>query len=235
MAQRRSRVGGFDAGPEDKRTGCSLEAVTSLGNPTQTQSKVDLMKRLILIAALALGLALPAIAQGAVPQPIYFFTDTAEPINKRNPLVIRPSGFLMFQDGSWVLERLHWTGWGSSIARATGVSNASNDIPDVASGKRIKSTAYVTLSNPGRFRGHEVYRCFTLSIPSFPPSDQHLCLGHPPGASPGFYILEQAKQPAPAPAPATPSRLEFDAAAAGGGFECNMSYARSPRPAKASS
>jgi hypothetical protein len=121
---------------------------------------------------------------------------------------------------------LHWTGWGSSIARATGVSNASNDIPDVASGKRIKSTAYVTLSNPGRFRGHEVYRCFTLSIPSFPPSDQHLCLGHPPGASPGFYILEQAKQPAPAPAPATPSRLEFDAAAAGGGFECNMSYQR---------
>jgi len=84
-----------------------------------------------------------------------------------------------------------------SVARATGVSNASNDIPDVASGKRIKSPAHVTLSNPGRFRGHEVYRCFSLSVPAFPQSDQDLCLGH----AHKLYILEPAKQPAPAPAP----------------------------------
>lgn len=116
----------------------------------------------------AVALAAPVAAQAALPQPVYFFTDTAEPINKHNPLVVRPSGFVMFQDGSWVLEGLHWTGWGSRVARATGVSNASNDIPDVVSGKRIKSTAYVTLSSPGRFRGHEVYLCFTLSVPSFP-------------------------------------------------------------------
>ena len=36
--------------------------------------------------------------------------------------------------------------------------------------------AQVTLSNPGRFQGREVYRCFTLTVPSHPGSDQHLCL-----------------------------------------------------------
>jgi hypothetical protein len=127
--------------------------------------------------AAILAFVLPAGAQGTLPQPIYFFSDTATVINKQNRLVIRPSGFLMFQDGQWVLEGLHWTGWGSRVARATGVSNSSNDIPDAASGARIKVPAQVTLSNPGRFRGHEVYRCFRLTVPSSPASDQHLCLG----------------------------------------------------------
>jgi hypothetical protein len=126
--------------------------------------------------AATLAFVLPAAAQRALPQPIYFFSDTATVINKQNPLVIRPSGFLMFQDGQWVLERLHWTGWGSSAAHATGVSNSSNDIPDAARGRRIKTPAEVTLSNPGRFRGHEVYRCFMLTVRSHPTSDQHLCL-----------------------------------------------------------
>jgi len=42
------------------------------------------------------------VAQGGLPQPIYFFTDTATPINSHNPLVIRPSRFLLFQSsGNW--------------------------------------------------------------------------------------------------------------------------------------
>lgn len=154
-----------------------------------------------------------SVAESRLPQPIYFFTNTAQPINKQNPLVIRPKGFLLFQDGQWVLERLRWTGWGSSVARATGVSNSSNDIPDAANGKRIKTWARVTLSNPGRFRGHEVYRCFTMTVPP-PASGMHLCLGHPHGASPGVYILEPAKQPAPAP-----TAVGF---LAGNGLNCEM-------------
>jgi hypothetical protein len=143
----------------------------------------------------AIGLVLSAIAQAALPQPIYFFTDTAQPINKQNPLVIRPRGFLLFQDGQWVLERLRWTGWGSSVARATGVSSSSNDIPNAAQGKRIKTWAHVTLSDPERFQGHEVYRCFTMTVPP-PASDMNLCLGH----AHGIYILEPMKQRAPTPA-----------------------------------
>jgi hypothetical protein len=165
----------------------------------------------------AVALALPALAQAALPQPIYFFTDTAQPINNRNPLVIRPSGFVMFQDGSWVLERLRWTGWGSSVARATGVSNSSNDIPNAAQGKRIKTWAHVTLSNPGRFQGHEVYRCFTMTVPS-PASDMHLCLGH----AHSIYILEPAKHPASKPAT---TALEFFA---GKGIACGMNDGSGP-------
>jgi len=164
-----------------------------------------------LVAAIAL--LLPAVAESRLPQPIYFFTNTAQPINKQNPLIIRPKGFLLFQDGQWSLERLRWTGWGSSVARATGVSNSSNDIPNAAEGKRIKTWAHVTLSNPGRFKGHEVYRCFTLTVPppaSYPP----VCLGHPHGASPGVYILELATQPAPAP-----TAVGF---LAGHGLNCEM-------------
>lgn len=143
------------------------------------------MKRFILTAALALGLTSAVMAQtrARLPQPISFWNDIAAPIDKHNPLTVRPSTFLLFEDGQWVLEDMHWTGWGSSVARATGISSASNDIPNAAQGKRIKTRASVTLSDPGRFEGHEVYRCFKLTVPgpaSYGP--QPLCLGRSAGA-----------------------------------------------------
>ena len=128
------------------------------------------------VFAAGFAFALSVVAQGAIPQPVYFFTNTTQPLDKQNPLVVRPSGFLLFQDGKWVLQDLHWKHWGSSVARAAGISNTSNGIPDVARGKRIKTPARVMLSRPGRFRGHEVYRCFTLTIPAHPSSNQHLCI-----------------------------------------------------------
>jgi hypothetical protein len=139
------------------------------------------MKRLILVAALALGLTLPALAQSGVPQPIYFWGSVSATIgapgqSSYNPEVIRPSAIGMFADGSWDVDHLHWTGWGSSMAHATGISSASNGIPNMAQGKRIKKPAQITLSSPGPFQGREVYRCFTLTVPSSPRSDQHLCL-----------------------------------------------------------
>jgi hypothetical protein len=76
---------------------------------------------------------------------------------------------------SWVLEGLHWTGWGSMVAHASGISNSSNDIPKAASGARIKTPAQVTLSRPGRFQGHEVYRCFRVTVPP-PASYPFVCL-----------------------------------------------------------
>lgn len=90
--------------------------------------------------------------------------------------VIRPSIIFIFADGSWDIDHLHWSGWGSTVAHATGISSASNGIPDQASGKRIKKPAEITLSNPGPFFGRRVYRCFSLTVPSLPASDQHRCL-----------------------------------------------------------
>jgi hypothetical protein len=129
----------------------------------------------VAVAAL-LAVVLSPAAHGAIPQPVYFFTNTTQPLDKTNKLVIKPSSFLMFQDGGWVLQKLKWTHWGSKVARATGISNASDGIPNMAEGKRTMSPARVTLSKPGRFRGHEVYHCFTLTVPAHHESDQHLCI-----------------------------------------------------------
>lgn len=106
---------------------------------------------------------------------VYFFTNPATPIDSHNPLVARPSGFPLFQDGQWILEKLHWTGWGSSVARGTGLSSSSNDIPNAAEGKRILTPAEVVLSKPGWFHGHEVYRCLRLNVPP-PASYPYSCL-----------------------------------------------------------
>jgi hypothetical protein len=138
------------------------------------------------LAAAVLVVAGGATSAGAATSraktsgPVYFFSNNAEPIGSHNPLVVRPTGFALFLDGQWVLQDLHWTGWGSSVARATGISNSSNDIPDAASGKRIKTWADMTLSSPLRWRGHEVYSCFTILVPP-PASDSSGCvLPNPP-------------------------------------------------------
>ena len=131
------------------------------------------------LAALLMVLSSP-VARAKTSDPVYFFSNNSIPINSHNPLVMQPSGFLLFLDGQWVLQDLHWTGWGSSVARATGISNSSNDIPDAASGKRIKTWADMTLSSPVRWRGREVYSCFKILVPP-PASDLSGCvLPNPP-------------------------------------------------------
>jgi hypothetical protein len=114
-----------------------------------------------LVALVMLRSSAPAQAKA----PVYFFSDNSKPIGPHNPLVIRPRGFVLFLDGQWVLQHLRWTGWGSPVARATGISNSSNDIPDAARGRRIKTWADMTLSSPTRWHGHEVYSCFKILVP----------------------------------------------------------------------
>ncbi len=183
--------------------------------------------------AAALATVLPAAAQARLPQPIYFWSNIPEPVSggfMPNPLVGRPSTFLLFEDGQWILQDMHWTGWGSSVAHASGISNSSNDIPNAVAGKRIKTWARVTLSDPGWFQGHEVYRCFELAVP--PPASlgpHPSCLAH----SGSLWILtEGAPPPPPAARPTSPQELEFNAGAPLGGtrlggVECEMDDAPS--------
>jgi hypothetical protein len=126
------------------------------------------------VAAL-LTLAASPVVQARASQPTYFFSDNSTPINGHNRLVMRPSGFVLFLDGQWVLQRLRWTGWGSAVARATGISNSDTDIPNVAQGRRIRTWADMTLSSPVRWRGHEVYSCFRILVPP-PASDLSGCV-----------------------------------------------------------
>ncbi len=173
-------------------------------------------------------LLLNASAQAKIPQPVYSWTNIPEPVSGAvmlNQEVVRPSKFLLFEDGQWFLQDMHWTGWGSSVAHGTGISNSSNDIPNAATGKRIKTWARVTLSDPGWFQGHEVYRCFDLAVP--PPASlgpRPSCLAHF-GSS--WILTEGAPPPPPAAPPTSPKELEFNAGAPLGGtrlggVECEM-------------
>jgi hypothetical protein len=104
------------------------------------------------------------------PGPIYFWANLGNPVSSPvhgfpNPFVIRPSELVIFEDGQWVIEKLHWTGWGTSVARAKGKSNSDDDVPNVAEGKRIITWAKVTLSKPGEFHGRRVYRCIRIKVP----------------------------------------------------------------------
>src|SRR5579862_8781290 len=103
------------------------------------------MKRLVLAATLVVGLTLPTVVSGAVPQPIYFWGNVVAVIKAPGrPAampVIRPSAIFLAEDGSADVEHLRWTGWGLSVAHATGIRSVSDGIPNLAQGKRIKRPA----------------------------------------------------------------------------------------------
>jgi hypothetical protein len=140
---------------------------------------------LAVVASLALGLVVstaeagPAQA-GRQAAEISFYSDINQPINFpsiKNPLVVRPAGLYLFEDGSWRLQDLQWSGWGTSVASASGISSSSDCKPNCAAGQRTETPAQFTVSSPGRVLGHQVYRCYQLVVPSHPSSNQHGCLG----------------------------------------------------------
>jgi hypothetical protein len=121
-----------------------------------------------------------AFASARTSAPVYFFGDNSKPIGPHNRLVMRPSRFVLFLDGQWVLQHLRWRGWGSTVARATGISNSATGSPNAAQSPRKKTWADMTLSNPVRWRGHMVYSCFRILVPP-PASDLSGCvLPNPP-------------------------------------------------------
>jgi hypothetical protein len=123
-----------------------------------------------------------------LPQPIQFFYSVANIIKAPGQPVegeaVRPSTIALFADGAWVLQGLHWSGWGSKVATGKGISSASNGKPNIAQGKRLKTPASITLSDPGRFFGREVYRCYQLHVRP-PASELHGCLG----GHAGYWLL----------------------------------------------
>jgi hypothetical protein len=142
-----------------------------LGNGTTKNSTVPTSVG-TLVAAPGPAVKPPPPASG---RKVYFFANPGGLPSHPRELVMRPSNLLLFQDGSWVLSGLRWTGWGSRVAHATGTSDSSNGIPDQADGARLRTPARLTLSNPGRFEGRELYRCFRLTVPH-PASSGHWCL-----------------------------------------------------------
>lgn len=167
------------------------------------------MKRAIVIVV-ALGLAMPTVAgagsnlagrtQSAAGKRISFYAGLAaainDPLGKQVP-VVRPRVVLLRYDGSIVVKGLRWASWGGSVARATGVYSASNCNPSCATGHRTNEAARVTLSSPGRVLGHEVYRCFQLTVPSDASIDGRSCIKRE-----GKLYIYVAVKAAPKPSPA---------------------------------
>jgi hypothetical protein len=122
---------------------------------------------------------------------VVFYSDVAELApgasqELQNVPSVRPSEVLMFQDGSWVIEKLRWSSWGGSVARATGISSASNCKPNCAQGKRTHDPVRFVLSQRRHLFGRTVYACYQLTDPKAPATDQHDCLGHAHGNEYGY-------------------------------------------------
>ncbi|HEY2477230.1 MAG TPA: hypothetical protein VGI17_00705 [Solirubrobacterales bacterium] len=127
------------------------------------------------LIVLALLFSVPALARS---RQIYFWANLGSPVSSPvhglpNPPVVRPKTLVIFEDGQWIIEKLRWTGWGSPVARAKGLSSSSNGDPNAEQGKRIITPAGVTLTQPGVFRGRRVYRCIRIKVPRpahYPPA-----------------------------------------------------------------
>jgi len=135
---------------------------------------------LFVVAASGAMVATPALAAGAGSGAgqISFYGDIGNVIGSQNPLLVRPSTLLLAEDGSVALVHLRWSGWGTSVASATGLWSASSCTPSCADGKRKTSPVRLTLSSPGRVLGHTVYRClkWTRSHPKRDAWNAHECI-----------------------------------------------------------
>ena len=114
----------------------------------------------MLLAVMAAGgmLAVPAGAgpRESVPGQIAFYGDIGNVVNsayRKNPLLVRPTTLLLTEDGSVALIHLKWRGWGTSVARATGIWSSSNCTPSCTTGKLTQIPARLTLSSPGLVGG----------------------------------------------------------------------------------
>jgi hypothetical protein len=139
-------------------------------------SKLRLVSALV-TAGLVLAANAAAGSTGHAAGQIYFYGNAGNPMDVDNPPLLRPAGMVMFEDGSWLITNLRWTGWGSNTAHAIGISSASSCKPNCASGKRTHNPAQLTLSHPQNLHGHEVYGCYRLTIPATPQANQQACIG----------------------------------------------------------
>ena len=171
------RAGGYSGG-DHRSTGLRVRGVS-----VRPGSTVVVAIAASIVLGLAAGVA--EANRGEVDlaaAPIYMYANIGNSIPGTtfapNTPLVRPSTLLVFEDGSWAIVKLRWTGWGASVARATGISSSSTCKPDCASGPRINRPAQLVVSHPERLFGRRVYGCFQLTVPSYPKSDQHDCIGH---------------------------------------------------------
>ena len=108
---------------------------------------------LAVVASLVVGLVVATAEAGAGQAgrragQVFFYSDIHQPVNSpslKNPLVLRPATIDLFEDGSWLIKDLRWSGWGTSVAKGSGISSSSNCNPDCATGQRTDTPARFTV------------------------------------------------------------------------------------------
>ncbi|WP_020660022.1 hypothetical protein [Amycolatopsis benzoatilytica] len=74
-------------------------------------------------------------------------------VNACGKYVVKPSSLILTcADANTVLDDLHWSGWGSATAHATGTLRENDCAPDCADGKVVSVRTEVTVS--GLSDGH---------------------------------------------------------------------------------
>jgi hypothetical protein len=134
------------------------------------------LRALLVLASLAAyAPSSVAAASGGAPasshKPIYFY----ENLGVLQSLRVRPRRITFNADGNNAVTGLRWTRWGTRNARATGTNHVNNCIPNCVQGRISRVYVHITLSQPGTFKGHRVYRCFAVK-PTANAVLRHSCL-----------------------------------------------------------
>ena len=113
----------------------------------------------LVVVGSASSAALRPTARTAAADPIYFYRNLA----LLKGLRVKPSHIAFNADGNNLVTGLRWRTWGSSVTRAFGTNNVDNCVPNCASGHISHVRVQVSLSGPGFFHGHHVYRCYRVN------------------------------------------------------------------------
>jgi hypothetical protein len=120
--------------------------------------------RAVILGAVAavLVLASCAVAQASTT----YFGQGQDPASR----AYKPKMLGIAGEGSFVIEKMHWSFWGHRSARGRGTGAQDDCEPDCATGTFHRAPARVRLWRPRRKCGHEVWTRMTLFWLHGPPS-----------------------------------------------------------------
>jgi hypothetical protein len=111
------------------------------------------------------ALTLLASAAEARASTVYF-GQSQDPADR----AYKPKALQVAGEGSFVVEQMRWSFWGSRVARGRGIGAQDDCEPDCATGTFHRAAARVKLWRPRRKCGHEVWTRMTLTWLHGPPS-----------------------------------------------------------------
>jgi hypothetical protein len=103
-----------------------------------------------------------AVAQASAT----YFGQAQDPASR----AYRPKTLQVAGEGSFAVQKMHWSFWGSRSARGRGIGAQDDCEPDCATGTFHRAPARVRLWRPRRKCGHEVWTRMTLIWLHGPPS-----------------------------------------------------------------